>query len=625
MSISKLDANQCIQGAFDESSGALKTSLVSASITTNIAGIPGSLGQLTSASSMSVVLASDQPAIPISGTVAIQMESIEIGKVDQGSANTLSNAWPFKLTDGTKSAQFGSQTSASSLAVVIANDQPAIPISGTVSLVSESIEIGKVDQGTPNSNTNGWPVKLTDGIIDARFGSTVTASSLAVVLPSDQAAIPATQSGTWNINNISGTVSLPTGAATSANQTTANSTLSSISGQLPSTLGQKASASSLAVVIANDQSPILVTGPISGTVAVSNLPSSLGQAVSASSVAVTIASDQSAIPSSQSGTWNINNVSGSISLPTGAATSANQSTANTTLSNISGQLPTSLGSHTSASSLAVVVASDQGAIPVSQNGTWNINSISGTISLPAGAATSANQTTANTTLSNISGQIPVSLGQHTSASSMAVVIASDQSAIPSSQSGTWNINNISGTVSLPTGAATAANQTTANSSLSTISGQLPGTLGQHTSASSLAVVIASDQTHFPIELQDGSGNSITSASINGNRGLHEFTLGYSSANAPVYNDYTSTNITTSAYVQLVASTTSATQEIEIFDSSGQALYLATGGSGSEVNQLIIVPGGNGRIKFNIPASTRVSAKAITATANAGFLTINFYG
>lgn len=32
--------------------------------------------------------------------------------------------------------------------------------------------------------------------------------------------VAATQSGTWNINNVSGTVSLPTGAATSANQTT---------------------------------------------------------------------------------------------------------------------------------------------------------------------------------------------------------------------------------------------------------------------------------------------------------------------------------------------------------------------------------------------------------------------
>ena len=54
------------------------------------------------------------------------------------------------------------------------------------------------------------------------------------------------------------------------------------------------------------------------------------------------------------------------------------------------------------------------------------------------------------------------------ANSAPVVLASDQSAIPVSQSGTWNINNISGTVSLPTGAATSANQTTEITSLQLI-------------------------------------------------------------------------------------------------------------------------------------------------------------
>lgn len=55
----------------------------------------------------------------------------------------------------------------------------------------------------------------------AAFGAGATSSqTLRVVLPTDQSAIPVTQSGTWNITNISGTVSLPTGAATAANQAT---------------------------------------------------------------------------------------------------------------------------------------------------------------------------------------------------------------------------------------------------------------------------------------------------------------------------------------------------------------------------------------------------------------------
>jgi len=63
-------------------------------------------------------------------------------------------------------------------------------------------------------------------------------------------------------------------------------------------------------------------------------------------------------------------------------------------------------------------------------------------------------------LTSLIALFPTSLGQKTMANGFAVTIASDQSAIPSSQSGTWNINNVSGTVSLPTGASTSANQST---------------------------------------------------------------------------------------------------------------------------------------------------------------------
>jgi hypothetical protein len=44
-------------------------------------------------------------------------------------------------------------------------------------------------------------------------------------------------------------------------------------------------------------------------------------------------------------------------------------------------------------------------------------------------------------------------------------------------------------------------------------------LGQKTMANGISVTIASDQTHFPIELQDGSGNNITSTTINSKQRL----------------------------------------------------------------------------------------------------------
>lgn len=67
----------------------------------------------------------------------------------------------------------------------------------------------------------------------------------------------------------------------------------------------------------------------------------------------------------------------------------------------------------------------------------------------------------------------------------------------SKQSGTWNITNISGTVSLPTGASTAANQTTANSSLSTIatnSGTQATAANQTTGNSSLSTIATNTGT-----------------------------------------------------------------------------------------------------------------------------------
>lgn len=92
----------------------------------------------------------------------------------------------------------------------------------------------------------------------------------------------------------------------------------------------------------------------------------------------------------------------------------------------------------------------------------------------------------------------------------------------------------------------------------------------------------------------------------------------------LFNDYTTTNVTTAAYVQLTASTAATVNQIEIFDSSGEALILAVGAATSEVDQLYIFPGGNGPVQLAIPASSRISVKAKTATASAGFLAINLY-
>lgn len=90
------------------------------------------------------------------------------------------------------------------------------------------------------------------------------------------------------------------------------------------------------------------------------------------------------------------------------------------------------------------------------------------------------------------------------------------------------------------------------------------------------------------------------------------------------HDY-AVNVTTAAYTQLIAATSAAIRKMQIFDSSGQTLVIATGAAASEVNKLYVIPGGNGQIEVQIPAGTRISVKAISANATTGELTINFIG
>lgn len=123
---------------------------------------------------------------------------------------------------------------------------------------------------------------------------------------------------------------------------------------------------------------------------------------------------------------------------------------------------------------------------------------------------------------NPSGALTISLGdidgvtgQTTMANSLPVVIASDQSAVPISddggsitvdgtvaatQSGTWDIADITGTVSLPTGAAT-------ESTLSTLDGKVTAC---NTGSVTLASQVNPFTTALPVEPETVSTSSVTS-------------------------------------------------------------------------------------------------------------------
>lgn len=107
------------------------------------------------------------------------------------------------------------QTTANSVAVALSSDHSNVPVTFSMpALVAGSAVIGKVaiDQ-------------TTDGTTNL---------------------VAAKQNGTWNVTNISGTISLPTGAATSAKQDT-------LAALFPTSIGQKAASGSLAVALPTDQ------------------------------------------------------------------------------------------------------------------------------------------------------------------------------------------------------------------------------------------------------------------------------------------------------------------------------------------------------------------------------------
>ena len=93
--------------------------------------------------------------------------------------------------------------------------------------------------GAGSDGTNQIPAAVICG---ATSGATLYATCLNQVFvnASGQMGVtgPVTQSGTWNITNISGTISLPTGASTSALQTTGNTVLTIINTTLGSPMQQ---------------------------------------------------------------------------------------------------------------------------------------------------------------------------------------------------------------------------------------------------------------------------------------------------------------------------------------------------------------------------------------------------
>lgn len=145
-----------------------------------------------------------------------------------------------KLMDGTLDSSNKASVSAGG-ALKVDGSSATQPVSGTVTVQQSTASSLKVDLSGTGANTTA--LKVDGSAVTQPVSGTVSAS----------------QSGTWNVTNISGTISLPTGAATVAKQP-ALGTAGSASSDVISVQGI-ASMTALKV----DGSG--VTQPVSGTVA----------------------------------------------------------------------------------------------------------------------------------------------------------------------------------------------------------------------------------------------------------------------------------------------------------------------------------------------------------------------
>lgn len=165
---------------------------------------------------------------------------------------TVSN--PVLLKDGTTQSILNTIKAASTSA--LATDTSIVTaFSPNSPLPAGSATIGAVTQAS-----GPWTQNLTQfGGSAVVTGTGASGAGIPRVTVSNDSNVLATQSGTWNISNVSGTVSLPTNAA----QETGGH-LASLDAKFGS-LGQKTMANSAPVVLASDQSSIPVAATQSGT------------------------------------------------------------------------------------------------------------------------------------------------------------------------------------------------------------------------------------------------------------------------------------------------------------------------------------------------------------------------
>lgn len=308
----------------------------------NLTAVNGSavhLGQATMASSIPVAIASNQSAIPISGTIVASNPSVSTtGTTVPGEATYLG----VNLGGNLIGLAFGQATMAASIPVTIASNQSTISVSGSITASNPSVSTtnqttpvqatlnglavaagsmqpwsGVNPAGGPNTTTfAGYMDLLSVNGTAISLGAHASAASIPVVLATNQQALTAIVSGTVAL--AAATVAIGTVSANQLGTWAVN--LSQVGGTAIA-IGSTTMASSMPVTIATDQASVSVKGTVSignsptvvlgtgaspiGTVSANQIGTwavnlsqvggtafALGRSIMATSISVTLASDE---------------------------------------------------------------------------------------------------------------------------------------------------------------------------------------------------------------------------------------------------------------------------------------------------------------------------------------------
>lgn len=255
---------------------------------------------------------------------------------------------------------------------------------------------------------------------------------------------------------------------------------------------------------------------------------------------------------------------------------------------------------------AIRALTSSDVVTANQGGTWNITNISGTVSLPTGAATEAKQP---------------GLGTAGTASSDVITVQGIASMVALKVDGSAVTQPVSGTVTVQQATAANLNATVTGTVAATQSGTWTVEPGNTPNTNPWLVTL--NQGGNSATVTASNALKVDGSAVTQPVSIASLPAGGGRSTVLLYtNNYASVNVTTSAYVQVVASTTGDINRLYIADTSGSAIILAVGGAGSEVDKLYIGPGGNeAPYELNIPSGSRIAIKALDVNATSGRIII----